>query len=184
MTEIFDQFCIPEENEEFEEEVQEKRLSPPASMNSSSDLSSVSPSNKCDLSSSSVTVSTDLSSLSPMSTNITSSTTTGLVSRKISCAFSETDSGVDVESEEPTEDNVEQSSIEKKVIRPDQDIISRLCNFDEEDEDDVSEVSSDSEEEEDPDKMTLSLVELRHIMSALVNEHIEVSSNVSLDLKT
>ena len=41
----------------------------------------------------------------------------------------------------------------------------------------VSDDSSDSDDqEEDPTMMTLSLVELRHIMSALVNEHIEVSA--------
>ena len=97
-----------------------------------------------------------------------------LVSRKISCAFSETDSGVDVENEEDSIEN----NVEKKMIRPDQDIISRLCNFDEEEEDEISEVSdSDHDDSEGvvDDKVNLSLLELKHIMSSLVLEHIEVS---------
>ena len=115
-----------------------------------------------------------------------SSSSSDLISRKISCAFSETDSGVDVESEEHAEDSFENSSVEKKVIKPDHHVISRLCNFDEEDE--SSEDSSDNdtcveEDDEDhapapvksnPERMTLSLVEVRHIMCALISEHIEV----------
>ena len=101
--------------------------------------------------------------------------TSSLVSRKISCAFSETDSGVDVENEE---DGIE-NSVEKKMIRPDHDIISRLCNFDEEEEDEISDVSDsdhdDSEGDVVDDKVNLSLLELKHIMSSLVLEHIEVS---------
>ena len=52
-----------------------------------------------------------------------------LMSRKISVAFSETDSGVDVGGSE--EESLD-TGVEKKVIRPDLEIISRLCNFDEE----------------------------------------------------
>ena len=52
-----------------------------------------------------------------------------LMSRKISVAFSETDSGVDVGGSE--EESLD-TGVEKKVIRPDHEIISRLCNFDEE----------------------------------------------------
>ena len=103
------------------------------------------------------------------------SSTSSFVSRKISCAFSETDSGVDVENEE---DGIE-NSVEKKMIRPDHDIISRLCNFDEEEEDEISDVSDsdhdDSEGDVVDDKVNLSLLELKHIMSSLVLEHIEVS---------
>jgi len=120
-----------------------------------------------------------------------SSSSSDLISRKISCAFSETDSGVDVESEEHAEDSFE-NSVEKKVIKPDHHVISRLCNFDEEDE--SSEDSSDNdtcveEDDEDhapapvkcnPDRMTLSLVEVRHIMCALISEHIEASLECSI----
>ena len=101
-----------------------------------------------------------------------------LVSRKVSAAFSETDSGYGNE-----EDSLE-TGVEKKVIRPDHEIISRLCNFDEEEEDELSDgSSSDSNEDNDSDndgdeecdaKVNLTLMELRHIMSALVHEHIEV----------
>ena len=99
-----------------------------------------------------------------------------LVSRKVSAAFSETDSGYGNE-----EDSLE-TGVEKKVIRPDHEVISRLCNFDEEEEDELSEgSSSDSNEDNDSDnddggdaKVTLTLIELRHIMSALVHEHVEV----------
>jgi len=98
-----------------------------------------------------------------------------LVSRKVSAAFSETDSGYGNE-----EDSLE-TGVEKKVIRPDHEVISRLCNFDEEEEDELSEgSSSDSNEDNDSDhddggdaKVTLTLIELRHIMSALVHEHVE-----------
>ena len=100
-----------------------------------------------------------------------------LVSRKVSAAFSETDSGYGNE-----EDSLE-TGVEKKVIRPDHEIISRLCNFDEE-EDELSDgSSSDSNEDNDSDndgdeecdaKVNLTLMELRHIMSALVHEHVEV----------
>ena len=105
------------------------------------------------------------------------SNNSSLVSRKVSCAFSETDSGVDVENDEDSIEN----SVEKKMIRPDQDIISRLCNFDEEEEDEITDVS-DNDDHDDHDnvpdnKVNLSLLELKHIMSSLVLEHIEVGSN-------
>ena len=99
-----------------------------------------------------------------------------LVSRKVSAAFSETDSGYGNE-----EDSLE-AGVEKKIIRPDHEVISRLCNFDEEEEDELSEgSSSDSNEDNDSDhedsddaKVNLTLLELRHIMSALVHDHVEV----------
>ena len=54
-----------------------------------------------------------------------------LVGRKVSAAFSETDSGVDVETE--GEESLEARE-EKRVIRPSEEVISRLCNFDEDEE--------------------------------------------------
>ena len=51
-----------------------------------------------------------------------------VLDRKIS-TFSETDSGVEVDNE--AEESVD-NSLEKRVIKPDLDIISKLCNFDEE----------------------------------------------------
>merc|ERR1719336_2568592 len=60
------------------------------------------------------------------------------------------------------------------MIRPDQDIISRLCNFDEEEEDEITDVSDNDDHDDVPDdKVNLSLLELKHIMSSLVLEHIE-----------
>ena len=92
--------------------------------------------------------------------------------RKVS-TYSETDSGVDVDND--TEEGTE-VGLDKKVIRPDLDIISRLCNFDEEEEEELTE----SEEEEEDDcsqavpRVSVTLTELRHILSALVKQHTEV----------
>ena len=94
--------------------------------------------------------------------------------RKVS-TYSETDSGVDVDNdpEEGTE-----LGLDKKVIRPDLDIISRLCNFDEEEEEELSESEEEEEEAcsqaELTQRVSLTLTELRHILSALVKQHTEV----------
>ena len=101
--------------------------------------------------------------------------------RKVS-TYSETDSGVDVDNdpEEGTE-----LGLDKKVIRPDLDIISRLCNFDEEEEEELTESEEEQEEEEEEDcsqgvretaleRVSVTLTELRHILSALVKQHTEV----------
>ena len=98
--------------------------------------------------------------------------------RKVS-TYSETDSGVDVDNdpEEGTE-----LGLDKKVIRPDLDIISRLCNFDEEEEEELTESEEEQEEEDCPqgvretalDRVSVTLTELRHILSALVKQHTEV----------
>ena len=96
--------------------------------------------------------------------------------RKVS-TYSETDSGVDVDND--TEEGTD-LGLDKRVIKPDLDIISRLCNFDEEEEEELTE----SEEEEgdcspgvtetELDRVSVTLAELRHILSALVKQHTEV----------
>jgi len=92
-----------------------------------------------------------------------------LVGRKVSAAFSETDSGVDVETE--GEESLEARE-EKRVIRPSDEVISRLCNFDEEEEE-LTDTESDEADSEAEDTVRLSLMELKHIMSALVHEYVE-----------
>ena len=102
-----------------------------------------------------------------------------VLDRKIS-TFSETDSGVEVDNE--AEESVD-NSLEKRVIKPDLDIISKLCNFDEEEEEQdmtESENENDSSDEESSSceqssRLSLTLVELRHILSALVKQHTEVT---------
>ena len=98
-----------------------------------------------------------------------------LVGRKVSAAFSETDSGVDVETE--GEESLEARE-EKRVIRPSDEVISRLCNFDEEEEE-MTDTESDEADSEAEDTVQLSLMELKHIMSALVHEYVEVCGNIS-----
>jgi len=95
-----------------------------------------------------------------------------LMSRKISVAFSETDSGVDVGGSE--EESLD-TGVEKKVIRPDHEIISRLCNFDEEEEDELSDDDDDEDSlhSDHDDTVTLTLRELGHIMTALVHDYVE-----------
>ena len=97
--------------------------------------------------------------------------------RKVS-TYSETDSGVDVDNE-PEEGT--EVGLDKRVIKPDLDIISRLCNFDEEEEEELTE--SEEEEEEDcsqvvrePElkRVSVTLTELSHILYALVKQHTEV----------
>ena len=94
--------------------------------------------------------------------------------RKVS-TYSETDSGVDVDNE-PEEGT--ELGLDKKVIKPDLDIISRLCNFDEEEEEALTESEEEEEEEvvreTDLARMSVTLTELRHILSALVKQHTEV----------
>ena len=98
--------------------------------------------------------------------------------RKVS-TYSETDSGVDVDND--TEEGIE-VGLDKKVIKPDLDIISRLCNFDEEEEEELSESEEEEEEAcsqvgsqtELTQRVSLTLTELRHILSALVKQHTEV----------
>ena len=105
-----------------------------------------------------------------------------LVGRKVSAAFSETDSGVDVETE--GEESLEARE-EKRVIRPSEEVISRLCNFDEdeeeeeEEEEELTDTDSDEADSEAEDTVHLSLLELKHIMSALVHEYVEVCGNIS-----
>ena len=104
-----------------------------------------------------------------------------LVGRKVSAAFSETDSGVDVETE--GEESLEARE-EKRVIRPSEEVISRLCNFDEDEEEEEEELTdtdtdSDEADSEAEDTVHLSLLELKHIMSALVHEYVEVCGNIS-----
>ena len=101
-----------------------------------------------------------------------------LVGRKVSAAFSETDSGVDVETE--GEESLEARE-EKRVIRPSDEVISRLCNFDEEEEEEeeMTDTESDEADSEAEDTVRLSLMELKHIMSALVHEYVEVCGNIS-----
>jgi len=116
-----------------------------------------------------------------MSTYVSSGS--DILSRKMSSAVSETDSGVDVEHDD---DNLENNNIEKKVITPDSDVIGRLCNFDEEEEgemssDDDSAKTSNSNSPPPPqqicneDTLQLSFFELKHILSALISENIEES---------
>ena len=103
-----------------------------------------------------------------------------VLDRKIS-TFSETDSGVEVDND--TEEPVE-TSLEKRVIKPDLDIISKLCNFDEEEEEeeqDMTESENDSSDEESSSserssRVRLTLLELSHILSALVKQHTEVTA--------
>ena len=98
--------------------------------------------------------------------------------RKVS-TYSETDSGVDVDND--PEEGAE-LGLDKKVIRPDLDIISRLCNFDEEEEEELTESEEEQEEEDCSqgvretalDRVSVTLTELRHILSALVKQHTEV----------
>ena len=116
-----------------------------------------------------------------MSTYVSSGS--DILSRKMSSAVSETDSGVDVEHDD---DNLENNNIEKKVITPDSDVIGRLCNFDEEEEgemssDDDSAKTSNSSSPPPPqqqirneDTLQLSFFELKHILTALISENIEV----------
>jgi len=97
-----------------------------------------------------------------------------VLDRKIS-TFSETDSGVEVDNE--AEEAVD-TSLEKRVIKPDLDIISKLCNFDEEEEQDMTESENDSSDDESSSceqssRLRLTLLELRHILSALVKQHTE-----------
>ena len=101
-----------------------------------------------------------------------------LVGRKVSAAFSETDSGVDVETE--GEESLEARE-EKRVIRPSEEVISRLCNFDEdeEEEEELTDTDSDEADSETEDTVNLSRMELKHIMSALVHEYVEVCGNIS-----
>ena len=105
-----------------------------------------------------------------------------ILDRKVS-TYSETDSGVDVDND--TEEGVE-LGLEKRVIKPDLDIISKLCNFDEEEEveGEMTESDSDTIDSSDDDspsentRVSLTLTELRHILSALVRQHTEVTSNI------
>ena len=100
--------------------------------------------------------------------------------RKVS-TYSETDSGVDVDND--PEEGAE-LGLDKKVIRPDLDIISRLCNFDEEEEEELTESEEEEQEEEEDcsqgvretalERVSVTLTELRHILSALVKQHTEV----------
>ena len=93
--------------------------------------------------------------------------------RKVS-TYSETDSGVDVDNE-PEEGT--ELGLDKKVIKPDLDIISRLCNFDEEEEALTESEEEDEEEvvrETDLARVSVTLTELRHILSALVKQHTKV----------
>ena len=101
-----------------------------------------------------------------------------VLDRKVS-TFSETDSGVDVDND--PEEGAE-LGLDKKVIRPDLDIISRLCNFDEEEEEELTESEEEQEEEDCSqgvretalERVSVTLTELRHILSALVKQHTEV----------
>ena len=107
-----------------------------------------------------------------------------VLGRKVS-TYSETDSGVDVDND--TEESGE-VGLEKRVIKPDLDIISKLCNFDEEEEEEeeVSESESESSEGDDSStsRVSLTLRELRHILSALVRQHTEVTSLSSQTTQT
>lgn len=105
--------------------------------------------------------------------------------RKVS-TYSETDSGVDVDNE-PEEGT--ELGVDKKVIKPDLDIISRLCNFDEEEEEALTESEEEDEEEDDCyqvvretdlNRVSVTLTELRHILSALVKQHTEEEREASL----
>ena len=107
-----------------------------------------------------------------------------VLGRKVS-TYSETDSGVDVDNDTEEAGEV---GLEKRVIKPDLDIISKLCNFDEEEEEEEmseseseSSVGDDSPRSEDSStsRVSLTLMELRHILSALVRQHTEVTSHSS-----
>ena len=109
-----------------------------------------------------------------------------VLGRKVS-TYSETDSGVDVDNDTEEAGEV---GLEKRVIKPDLDIISKLCNFDEEEEEEEEEMSeSESEssvgddsprsEDSSTSRVSLTLRELRHILSALVRQHTEVTSHSS-----
>ena len=99
-----------------------------------------------------------------------------VLDRKVS-TFSETDSGVDVDND--AEEGLE-VGLDKKVIKPDLDIISRLCNFDEEEEEEEEELTESEDEEEScsqaelTQRVSVTLTELRHILSTLVKQHTEV----------
>ena len=101
-----------------------------------------------------------------------------VLGRKVS-TYSETDSGVDVDNDTEEAGEV---GLEKRVIKPDLDIISKLCNFDEEEEEEeMSESESESSVGDDSStsRVSLTLMELRHILSALVRQHTEVTSHSS-----
>ena len=111
-----------------------------------------------------------------------------VLGRKVS-TYSETDSGVDVDNDTEEAGEV---GLEKRVIKPDLDIISKLCNFDEEEEEEMSESESESSEGDDSprsedrstSRVSLTLMELRHILSALVRQHTEVTSHSSQTTQT
>ena len=112
-----------------------------------------------------------------------------VLGRKVS-TYSETDSGVDVDNDTEEAGEV---GLEKRVIKPDLDIISKLCNFDEEEEEEEmseseseSSVGDDSPRSEDSStsRVSLTLRELRHILSALVRQHTEVTSHSSQTTQT
>ena len=106
--------------------------------------------------------------------------------RKVS-TYSETDSGVDVDNE-PEEGT--EVGLDKRVIKPDLDIISRLCNFDEEEEEELTESEEEQEEEEEDcsqvvrepelNRVSVTLTELSHILYALVKQHTEVQYHPQL----
>ena len=108
-----------------------------------------------------------------------------VLGRKVS-TYSETDSGVDVDNDTEEAGEV---GLEKRVIKPDLDIISKLCNFDEEEEEEEEEMSeSESEssvgDDSSTSRVSLTLMELRHILSALVRQHTEVTSHSSQTTQT
>ena len=115
-----------------------------------------------------------------------------VLGRKVS-TYSETDSGVDVDNDTEEAGEV---GLEKRVIKPDLDIISKLCNFDEEEEEEEEEEMSESEsessvgddsprsEDRSTSRVSLTLMELRHILSALVRQHTEVTSHSSQTTQT
>ena len=108
-----------------------------------------------------------------------------VLGRKVS-TYSETDSGVDVDNDTEEAGEV---GLEKRVIKPDLDIISKLYNFEEEEEEEEEMSESESESSEGDDsprsedrstsRVSLTLMELRHILSALVRQHTEVTSHSS-----
>ena len=99
----------------------------------------------------------------------------------MSQADSETDSGVDLGGETG---ETEPAELDRRLIRPDMEVISKLCNFDEEEEDELSEESEESDGLEDDGVDTncgvptvlLPATELRHIVAALVRQHLQVST--------
>ena len=124
----------------------------------------------CKVPDANMSISSSTSSLSPVSS---------VSSRKISSAISETDSGVDVEQEETEDNNIDKGE-DKRKIQPDQDVINRLCNFDEEEEDELSDNNSDdsdsdSNNDKSCDQMDLTILELKHILSALIHDNVEHS---------